>query len=47
MDRCIMSAQTQLNGLYPPHGKQVNSILPESTKIEVNKLLSVTDIIPL
>ena len=23
-DRCIMSAQTQLNGLYPPHGKQVN-----------------------
>ncbi|XP_044172917.1 prostatic acid phosphatase-like [Acropora millepora] len=22
-DRCIMSAQTQLNGLYPPHGKQV------------------------
>lgn len=23
VDRCIMSAQTQLNGLYPPHGKQV------------------------
>ncbi|XP_020614615.1 prostatic acid phosphatase-like [Orbicella faveolata] len=22
-DRCIMSAQTQLNGLYPPHGKQI------------------------
>lgn len=22
-DRCIMSAQTQLNGLYPPHGQQV------------------------
>ncbi|KAJ7383669.1 mitochondrial acyl carrier protein [Desmophyllum pertusum] len=23
MDRCIMSAQTQLNGLYPPQGKQI------------------------
>lgn len=23
LDRCLMSAQTQLNGLYPPHGHQI------------------------
>lgn len=40
MDRCIMSAQTQLNGLYPPQGEQVNSILPESRKLEVKILLN-------
>lgn len=30
-DRCIMSAQTQLNGLYPPHGQQVKTHLQMST----------------